>query len=50
MKQGLFQRDLAKMLGVDEMTIVNWEKGHTRPARDKILKINSILKIWPEFF
>jgi DNA-binding XRE family transcriptional regulator len=45
MEQGLFQRDFAKMLGVDEMTIVNWEKGLTRPAWDKVIKIKNILKI-----
>jgi DNA-binding XRE family transcriptional regulator len=50
MEKGIFQRDLAKVIGVNEITIVNWEKGQTRPARDKILKINSIWKIWPGFF
>jgi hypothetical protein len=33
------------MLGVDEMTIVNWEKGYTNPAKDKQKKLKSILKI-----
>lgn len=28
----LYQTDVAKLLGVDEMTIVNWEKGHTQPS------------------
>jgi DNA-binding XRE family transcriptional regulator len=31
MDKGLFQVDLAGMLGVDEMTIVNCEKGNRRP-------------------
>ena len=26
LEQGLFQKDLAKMIEVDEMSIVNWEK------------------------
>jgi ribosome-binding protein aMBF1 (putative translation factor) len=43
--KGFFQRDLAKMLGVDEMTIVNWEKGYTKPSQDKMKKLKSILKI-----
>jgi DNA-binding XRE family transcriptional regulator len=30
LERGLFQVDLAKMVGVNEMTIVNWEKGRTR--------------------
>ena len=30
---GLFQVDLAKRIGVSEMTIVNWEKGKTKPTR-----------------
>jgi len=36
LEQGLFQRDLAKMIGVDEMTIVNWEKGRTKPTRKNL--------------
>jgi len=28
----LFQSDLAKLFGVDPMTIVNWEQGHYPPA------------------
>ena len=28
--------DLAKMIGVDEMTIVNWEKGRTKPTRKNL--------------
>jgi DNA-binding XRE family transcriptional regulator len=29
----LFQRDLAKRIGVNEMTMVNWEKGRTKPIK-----------------
>lgn len=29
---GLYQSQVAKQLGVDETTIVNWEKGRTHPA------------------
>ena len=35
MEQELFQKDLAKMIRVDEMIIVNWEKGYTKPAQHK---------------
>jgi DNA-binding XRE family transcriptional regulator len=33
LEQGLSQSDLAKLIGVDEMTIVNWEKGRNRPSK-----------------
>jgi len=39
LEQGLFQKDLAEMIGVDEMTIVNWEKGKTKPIRTKLEKL-----------
>jgi len=35
LERALFQRDLAKIIGVDEMTIVNWEKGGTKPTWDE---------------
>jgi DNA-binding XRE family transcriptional regulator len=38
LEQGLFQSDLAKMIGVDEMTIVNWEKEKTKPAKKNMRK------------
>jgi transcriptional regulator with XRE-family HTH domain len=43
LEQGLFQRDFAKMIGVDEMTIVNWEKGSTKPTEKNIERIKEIL-------
>jgi DNA-binding XRE family transcriptional regulator len=42
-EQGLFQKDLAKIIGVDEMTIVNWEKGRTKPTKKNIERIKEIL-------
>gem|GEM_PF-762537 len=33
LEQGLFQVDLARMIGVNEITIVNWKKGRTRCRR-----------------
>ena len=29
---GLLQKDVAKIMGCDKTTILNWEKGHTRPS------------------
>jgi len=46
-EQGVFQRDLAKMIGVDEMTIVNWEKGRTKPTQKNIERIKTILGFEP---
>jgi transcriptional regulator with XRE-family HTH domain len=43
LEQGLFQRDLAKRIGVDEMTIVNWKKGKTPPIRQNLQKLEKIL-------
>jgi transcriptional regulator with XRE-family HTH domain len=43
LEKGLFQRDLAKLIGVDEMTIVNWEKGRTKPTEKNIERIKEIL-------
>jgi DNA-binding XRE family transcriptional regulator len=43
LEQGLFQRDLAKIIGVDEMTIVNWEKGRTKPTKKNWERIKEIL-------
>jgi DNA-binding XRE family transcriptional regulator len=39
LEQGLFQRDLVKMVGMNEMTIVNWENGRTKPTRKNLGKI-----------
>jgi predicted transcriptional regulator len=41
LEQGLFQRDLAKVIGVDEMTIVNWETGKTKPAKNNLERIKN---------
>jgi len=41
---GLFQRDVARIIGVSVDTITNWEKGRTRPSRYSMLKIHQFLK------
>ena len=43
LERGLFQKDLAKMIGVNEMTIVNWEKGRALPTEKNIEGIKEIL-------
>jgi transcriptional regulator with XRE-family HTH domain len=43
LEQGLFQVDLAKRVGVSEMTIVNWEKGRTKPVRQYFERLEKIL-------
>lgn len=43
LERGLFQVDLAKMVGVNEMTIVNWEKGRTRPTEKNWEKLRAVL-------
>jgi transcriptional regulator with XRE-family HTH domain len=45
LERGLFQRDLAKLIGVDEMTIVNWEKGRTKPSKEHIEKLETIMRM-----
>ncbi len=44
LEQGLFQRDLAKIIGVSEITIVNWERGGTRPDRKNSERLKTILR------
>jgi DNA-binding XRE family transcriptional regulator len=47
LEQGLFQKDLAKIIGVDEMTIVNWEKGKTMPDKKNLEWLQKLLRIEP---
>ena len=43
LERGLFQVDLAKRIGVDKMTIVNWEKGRTKPIKQYLERLEKIL-------
>jgi transcriptional regulator with XRE-family HTH domain len=43
LEQGLIQKELAKLIGVDEMTVVNWEKGRTKPIKQNLEKLEKIL-------
>ena len=40
---GLRQIDVANLIGCNEMTVVNWEKGYTNPRRDKIERVKKFL-------
>ena len=40
---GLRQIDLAKIVGCDEMTVVNWEKGCTKPRSNKMSAVETFL-------
>ena len=40
---GLRQRDVGAIIGCDKMSVLNWEKGHTSPATNKISDIRSFL-------
>jgi DNA-binding XRE family transcriptional regulator len=44
LERGLFPRNLAKKIGVSEMTIVNWEKGKTKPVKKNLERIGLILR------
>jgi DNA-binding XRE family transcriptional regulator len=42
LERGFFQRDLTKLIGVDEITIVNWEKGRTKPIKQYLKRLDKI--------
>ena len=43
---GLRQIEVAELLGCNELTILNWEKGHTCPRRKKYSAIRKFLGPW----
>ncbi len=44
---GLRQIDLAKILGCDEMSVVNWENGHRSPRVNSLAKVVEFLGFDP---
>jgi len=44
MDMGLFQKNVAKIIGVSTDTITNWEKGRTKPSLKNLGKIMQFLK------
>jgi DNA-binding XRE family transcriptional regulator len=47
-EHGLFQKELAKGIGVDEMTIVSWEKSRTIPNKRYMQRIADCFLIHPD--
>jgi len=45
LEQGLYQAQLAKRIGVDEMTIVNWEKDRTVPQGSRLARLAEALNV-----
>ena len=45
LEQGLYQVQLAKRIGVDEMTIVNWEKDRTAPRGTRLVRLAGALGV-----
>lgn len=42
---GIKQGEFARMLGVTNGAVSQWEKGKTLPGRDKLIRISEILDI-----
>jgi transcriptional regulator with XRE-family HTH domain len=40
---GLRQRDVAKIVGCDKTSVLNWEKGHTAPQSNKMAMVMKFL-------
>jgi DNA-binding transcriptional regulator YiaG len=36
---GLKQKDVAKIIGCDQMSVLNWEKGHTHPSANHMPQV-----------
>jgi len=47
LEQGLYQAQLATRIGVDEMTIVNWEKDRTVPRGERLRRLAKALGVKP---
>lgn len=46
MDLGLFQKDVAKIIGVATDTITPWEKGRTKPGKRLLPKIEKFLETY----
>jgi DNA-binding transcriptional regulator YiaG len=42
---GLLQRDVAKIIGCDKTSVLNWEKGYNTPAKNKMSGIRRFLGV-----
>ena len=45
MDLGLYQKDVAKFVGVATDTVTLWEKGRTKPGRENLRKIQKFLRL-----
>ena len=43
MDAGLQVKELARAAGVNEMTIINWEKDRTKPMPENLINLKQIL-------
>jgi ribosome-binding protein aMBF1 (putative translation factor) len=43
LERGLFQRNLARLMGLDEITIVNWEREKTKPSKKNFRRLQKLL-------
>lgn len=46
---GMTQKEWAKVLGVSNTTVVNWEKGTTEPSLSVLRKMSELSKIPMDF-
>jgi DNA-binding transcriptional regulator YiaG len=46
LEEGLFQKGLAKRIGVKGMKIVNWEEKQTKPRRKNLERIKEFLRTY----
>jgi len=44
MDMGLFQKDVARIIGISTDTVTNWEKDRTKPSLKNLSKIEQFLK------
>lgn len=42
---GMSQAELANRLGVQRQAVTNWVKGHSRPSRDNLVRLEDILGV-----
>ena len=43
----LRQKDVAEIIGCNEMTVVNWEKGHSQPRINLMARVTKFLGFNP---
>jgi DNA-binding XRE family transcriptional regulator len=44
---GLYQREVAKLIGVTEDSVCYWESGRVKPSRKMRSKLDEFLRIFP---